>query len=321
MDKRIITFLLYDGLHLVDVAGPAEAMRHAGGYHLQFASADGAPVRAQCGLQLMADLAINDAAGSSDLLIPGGDGVENALRNPLLLSVVAGWLTDRPTDHPTARLISVCSGALLLAEAGVLDGRRATTHWCRADQVHRNWPNVNWQLNQIHVNDGAVWTSAGVTSGIDLALALIRKDHDAQTALAVARQMLVSVQRGGGQDQYTKLLEAQYVATDRLAPLIQAVTASPGDDWHLSSMADFVALPPRTLSRQFQRDLGVSPARFVERVRIDWAGNALAGGTAPHHVAIAAGFGDLQRMDRAFLRQHDCTSRAWLRRFGMARQG
>lgn len=314
MDNRTVTFLLYDGLHLVDVAGPAEAMRHAGGYHVQFASAEGGHVRAQCGLSLAADLAISDVTGPSDLLVPGGDGVEDALRHPILLSAVSGWLDV----HPDARVISVCSGALLLAEAGVLDGRSATTHWCRTDQVHRTWPQVDWQLNAIHVNDGPIWTSAGVTSGIDLTLALIRRDHDAQTALAVARQMLVPVQRGGGQDQYAKLLEAQYSTADRLAPLIRAITARPGDDWHLISMADFVALTPRTLSRQFQRDLGVSPARFVERVRTDWAGNALASGAAPHRVAVAAGFGDLQRMDRAFQRQHDCTSRAWLRRFGVA---
>ena len=313
MDKRTLTILLYDGLHLVDVAGPAEALRQAGGYCLQFASVGAAEVRAQCGVRLAADLAIDRVHGPSDLLIPGGDGIEQALTDPALLGIVAGWRDHRPD----ARLISVCSGALLLAAAGVLNGRPATTHWCRADQVQRNWPQVDWQLNQIHVHDGPVWTSAGVTSGIDLALALIRHDHDAQTALTVARQMLVPVQRGGGQDQYAALLEAQYSTTDRLAPLIRAVTAQPGDDWTLASMADFAALTPRTLSRLFQRDLGVSPARFVERVRTDWAGNALAGGAAPHRVAAAAGFGDLQRMDRAFQRQHDCTSRAWLRRFGM----
>ncbi|NHF74640.1 GlxA family transcriptional regulator [Paracoccus xiamenensis] len=315
MDKRIVTFMLYDGLHLVDVAGPAEAMRHAGGYHLQYTSVDGGPARAQCGLSLAAELPIADVARPSDLLVPGGDGIETAMQNPAILRPVARWLVD----HPQSRVISICSGALLLAEAGVLNGRSATTHWCRADQVHRNWPQVDWRLNQIHVHDGPVWTSAGVTSGIDLALAMIRQDHDAQTALAVARQMLVPVQRGGGQDQYAKLLEAQYSTTERLAPLIRAVTASPGHNWHLNSMADFAALTPRTLSRQFQRDLGVSPARFVERVRTDWAGNALAGGAAPHQVAAAAGFGDLQRMDRAFQRHHDCTSRAWLRRFGTAK--
>lgn len=112
MDKRTVTLLLYDGLHLVDIAGPAEAMRQAGGYDLQFASAGGAAVRAQCGLSLTADLAIGDVAGASDLLIPGGDGVEDALRDPVLLRAVANW----QTDHATARLISVCSGALLLAE-------------------------------------------------------------------------------------------------------------------------------------------------------------------------------------------------------------
>lgn len=316
MDKRHVTFLLYDGLHLVDVAGPAEAMRHAGGYTLRFASIDGRPVRAQCGLSLSADGAIAETDGPSDLLIPGGDGVEVALRDPTLLQAVANWRQYRPD----ARLISICSGALLLAEAGVLDGRQATTHWCRTEQVRRSWPQVRWQLNDIHVNDGAIWTSAGVTSGIDLALALIRQDRGAPTALAVARQMLVSVQRGGGQDQYATLLEAQYSSSDRLAPLIQAISEHPGHDWTLSGMADFAALTPRTLSRQFQRELGFSPARFVERVRTDWAGNALAGGAAPHRVAEAAGFGDLQRMDRAFQRQHDCSSRSWLRRFGTTDQ-
>lgn len=314
MDKRHVTFLIYDQMHLVDVAGPAEAMRHAGGYVLRYASVDGEPVQAQCGLSVTPDAALDDIATPSDLLIPGGDGIEYALSNPALRVMVADW----PMANPDARLISVCSGALLLAAAGVLRGRRATTHWCRADQVAQNWPQVDWQMDAIHINDGPVWTSAGVTSGIDLALALIRQDMGTETALAVARQMLVSVQRGGGQNQYAALLRAQFSATDRLAPLIQAITDCPGRDWTLTSMADFAAMTQRTLSRQFQRDLDESPARFVERVRTDWAGNALASGTMPHRAAQAAGFGDLQRMDRAFQRQHGCSSRAWMRRFGGA---
>lgn len=311
MDKRQITVLLFDGLHLVDVAGPSEAMRHAGGYALRYASADGGPVRAQCGLQLMADQALAQVTGPSDLLVPGGDGIQGLLDETAVVDRVARW----PDDHPGARIVSVCSGALLLAQAGLLRGRRATTHWCRAEQVSQAWPDTDWQMDAIHVEDGPIWTSAGVTSGIDLALALIRRDLGPDRALAVARQMLVAVQRGGGQAQYAALLTAQYAATDRLVPLIQAITDSPGRDWSLEQMADFAAMTPRTLSRQFQRDLRQPPARFVERVRTDWAGNALAGGARPQQVARAAGFGDLQRMDRAFQRQHGCSSRAWLARF------
>ena len=130
-----------------------------------------------------------------------------------LVDIVANW----PRRHPDARIISVCSGALLLAQAGLLRGRRATTHWCRADEVGQLWPETDWKMVAIHVEDGPIWTSAGVTSGIDLALALIRRDLGADQAQAVARQMLVSVQRGGGQAQYAALLAAQYAAADRLA--------------------------------------------------------------------------------------------------------
>ncbi|CAN0603281.1 unnamed protein product, partial [Ectocarpus sp. 12 AP-2014] len=203
---------------------------------------------------------------------------------------------------PNGRVISICSGALLLAAAGVLDGRTATTHWSRLTDT-KQFGRVLWDLDQICTAQDRVFTSAGVTTGIDLALSIIRADCGASVALAVARELVMQLRRTGGQSQYAMHLAGQFTKDDTLTRLIEQVVAEPHLNWTLAAMAETAGLNPRTLSRHFKRDLQENPAQFVERVRVDHARGLMADKLPLKQVARLSGFGDLQRMRRAFLRR------------------
>ncbi|GFE63797.1 GlxA family transcriptional regulator [Litoreibacter roseus] len=300
---RTIDVLLFDGVNLLDVAGPVQAFEaaHVNGretYSVRFISTDGAPVRASCGLKLAADGALSAATPSDDLLIPGGTGVDALTEDEATLKAVKAFATQAPKG----RLISVCSGALVLAAAGLLDGRPATTHWSRASDA-RTYKNVLWDLDRISISTGRIYTSAGVTTGIDLALSIIREDCGPATALAVARELVVQLHRTGGQSQFATHLDAQFAVGSTLTRLIEQVVTEPKGNWSLENLANAAGMNPRTLSRHFKRDLQETPAQFVERVRVEHARGLLSEDRPLKQVAIDSGFGDLQRMRRAFQRR------------------
>ncbi|PTX55569.1 transcriptional regulator GlxA family with amidase domain [Litoreibacter ponti] len=288
---RKIDVLLFDGVNLLDVSGPVQAFASAHGhYRHRFVTRDGKAVRAGCRMQITPDAAL--APSDADLLIPGG-AVDPLLSDEALMAQV------RARAAGQGRLISICSGALILAQAGLLDGRTATTHWSREAQLAR-YPQVNWDLDGIYAEDGKIYTSAGVTTGIDLALAIIRSDLGREVALAVARELVVQLRRTGGQSQYAIHLAGQISDDDSLAGVIEAVVAHPDRDWTLETLAGEAGLNPRTLARRFRRDMDLSPAQFVERTRLDHARGLLSANLPLKSVAVQAGFGDLQRMRRAF---------------------
>ena len=298
---RKIDILLFDGVNLLDVAGPVQAFEAAnlGGtleYQTRFVSVDGQPVRACCGLQLTPESRMVADRTGNDLLIPGGTGVDRQLENTLLLDLIRQYAAG------SGRVISVCSGAMILAEAGVLDGLAATTHWSRQEQT-RDYPEVVWDLDRISISQGKVFTSAGVTTGIDLALAIIQADCGPSTALAVARELIVQLRRTGGQSQYAFHLAGQFTGDGTLAQLIERIVAQPNLDWTLEAMADAAGMNTRTLTRRFKRDLEETPAQFVEKVRVDHARSLLQEEMPLKRVAAESGFGDLQRMRRAFRRR------------------
>jgi transcriptional regulator GlxA family with amidase domain len=191
---------------------------------------------------------------------------------------------------------------MLLAQAGVLDGIAATTHWAREEQT-KNYPDVAWDLDRISISHGKVFTSAGVTTGIDLALAIIQADCGPSAALAVARELIVQLRRTGGQSQYAFHLAGQFTGDGTLAQLIEQIVARPNLDWTLEAMADAAGMNTRTLTRRFKRDLEETPAQFVEKVRVDHARSLLQEEMPLKRVAAESGFGDLQRMRRAFRRR------------------
>ncbi len=302
VNARLIDVFLFEGVNLLDVSGPVQAFDTAKvngqkRYVMRYVTLDGAPITASCGLRIVPDAALSPDSDCDDLLIPGG-GVDALIPNAHLRDIIGQHLTRKPAG----RVISICSGALLLAAAGVLDGRVATTHWSRLAHT-KGYDRVLWDLDRIFTAEDRVFTSAGVTTGMDLALSMIRTDCGAPAALAVARELVVQLRRTGGQSQYAIHLAAQFTQDDALTRLIERVVAEPHLNWTLDALAEAASMNPRTLSRHFQRDLQESPAQFVERVRVDHARGLMADKLPLKQVARQSGFGDLQRMRRAFQRR------------------
>ena len=310
MDKtvKLIDVLVFDDVCILDIAGPAHAFSVAKRngktvYNLRYVSIDGAPVTASCGLKLMPDCAAQLTSHAQDLLIPGGMGVDDIMQNQKVTRMIKDW----GVTVGKRRIYSVCSGALLLANARVLDGKQATTHWSRRGSAERNFPNVIWKTEKLYILGDDISTSAGVSSGIDLALAIIRKDHGAQTALDVARELVVHLHRSGGQNQFTDILEAQFSSKGSLGRLVAHIIETPAHPWTLERMADYSGMTPRTLSRKFTAELGTSPVKFLEKVRVKQACDNISAGMPVPKAIGYSGFGDFQRMQRAFKR-HLCTT-------------
>lgn len=300
---RTIDILLFDGVNMLDVSGPVQAFKSARindrrCYKMRYVSPDGKSVRSCCGLKLEPDAGFSASSNSDDLLIPGGAGVDALIENVAVRDIIQ----KRAARVGLGRLISVCSGALVLAAAGVLDGYSATTHWSRATDI-QTYKDVSWDLDRILTSKGRIFTSAGVTTGIDLALAIIRADCGPSVALDVARELVVQLRRTGGQSQYAIHLSGQFTRDDALTRLIEQVVSQPHLDWSLNALADTAAMNARTLTRHFKRDLQETPAQFVERVRVDHARGLLLDGLPLKQIALDSGFGDLQRMRRAFQRR------------------
>lgn len=316
-NPRPIDVLVFDHVNMVDVSGPSQAFSDARinghpAYTLRYLSPDGNPVRATCGLTLNVDGALAEHGRNADLLVPGGGGVDWLLDDETVLAPIRAQ-ARRPAR---TRLISVCSGALLLASAGVLTGRPATTHWSRAKMVRELFPEVQWELDTIFTRAGNIYTSAGVSTGIDLALSIIQQDCGNPAALAVAQELVVYMRRGGGQSQYSNLLQAQFALEAPLVRLAEAVAEKPAENWNLANLAAEANMSNRTLSRKFSNALGISPVQFVELTRLETARALLSEGMAKKQVAAQSGFGDLQRMRRSFQRHLGVSASEYLQRFG-----
>ncbi|MEV6117077.1 GlxA family transcriptional regulator [Streptomyces sp. NPDC052109] len=313
MPQRTLLFVLFDGVQSLDVTGPLEvfagAEKHTPGtYRLRTASLDGGPVRTSSGLTLVPDGTLTGAPDPHTLLVPGGEGTR--LPDPRLIA----WLRSR--GPRATRLVSVCTGAILVAAAGLLDGRRATTHWAYCDTLAREHPSVAVDPEPIYVRDGHVATSAGVTSGIDLALALVEEDLDRDVALAVARHLVVFLRRPGNQAQFSAQLAAQ---TARRAPLREVqrwITEHPAGDLTVESLATRARLSPRHFARAFREETGMTPGRYVDRVRLEHARRLLEDtADGVEEVARASGYGTPEAMRRAFVRALGTAPAEYRRRF------
>jgi transcriptional regulator GlxA family with amidase domain len=232
------------------------------------------------------------------LIVAGGLGTRAAVSDPALIA----WL--RRAAPRVRRLASVCSGAFLLAEAGLLDGRRATTHWSSCADLARRYPRVKVEPDPIFVRDGNVYTSAGVTSGMDLALALVEEDHGRELALAVARWLVLFLKRPGGQSQFSAQLSVQLASRQPLQELQAWIVENVHADLSVAALAARAGMSPRNFARVFTREIGVTPARFVETARVEAARRQLEddGSQGVENVAAACGFGSAETLRRAFLR-------------------
>lgn len=292
----MIEIVIFPGFQIVDVAGPVGAFEIAsefapGAYALKLTASKPGIVASSSGIAMPAQAL--GRARIDTLIVSGGRGTGAAMEDKALLAA----LKRAPTR--ARRVASVCSGAFVLAAAGLLDGKQATTHWRRAPQFARLFPNVRVEADRIYVQDGQVWTSAGVTAGIDLALAMIEADLGAEIASEVAREMVVYAKRPGGQAQHSALLDLD---APRFAELHAWMRDHLGADLSVERLAARAAMSPRTFARAYASDTGVTPAKAVERLRVDAARAALAKGGGIQEIARRTGFGDPERMRRAFVR-------------------
>jgi transcriptional regulator GlxA family with amidase domain len=294
----------FDGVQSLDVTGPVEVLTRGGElaedpYDVEVVGARPGEVVTSSGLRWLLARGLGDVRGRIDtLIVAGGEGTAAAMADVRLLAAI------RRTAARAERVASVCSGAFLLAEAGLLAGRRVTTHWDSCELLARRYPEVEVDPEPIFVRDGRVSTSAGVTAGMDLALAFVEEDHGREVALATARRLVMYVQRPGGQAQFSGVLRAQAVAAR--GPLLEVqrwVQAHPAADCSVEALAARAAMSPRNFARAFVREAGATPARWVEQVRIEAARLLLETTDVPvEGIAVDSGFRTAETLRRAFLR-------------------
>ena len=298
--------VIFDGMQLLNVLGPAEVFDAANsvlgdrpGYRVLVASGDGRAVRSAPGLRIATDAALPHvkARGLDTLIVAGGMNIHEVRSDPRLLGEL------RRLSAGARRTCSVCTGAFILAEAGLLDGRRATTHWAFCAELAHSYPQVSVEPDRIFVRDGTTTTSAGASAGIDLALALVQEDHGADVARTVARWLVVFLQRPGGQSQFSERLSVPTTTNSHVRMLLDAIAADPAADHRQARLARRVSLSERHLRRVFLEQTRTTPARFVERVRVETARAMLDHGSATiESVAKRSGFGSPETMRRAFMR-------------------
>ncbi|TQK50723.1 transcriptional regulator GlxA family with amidase domain [Streptomyces sp. SLBN-118] len=315
MTERSVLVVLFDGVQSLDLTGPVEVFAGAAkavgdpaAYPVRTASADGAAVRTSSGLTIVPDTSLAAAPWPHTLLVPGGEGTRRP--EPVLID----WLRE---NAPRAqRLVSVCTGAMLLAEAGLLDGHRVTTHWATCDHLARAYPAVEVDPHPIFVRDGKLATSAGVTAGIDLALALVEEDWGRDVALTIARHLVVFLRRPGNQAQFSAQLSAQTARREPLREVQRWVTEHPADDLSVESLAARARLSPRHFARAFQAETGMTPGRYVERVRLEHARRLLEDtADGVEEVSRASGYGTPEAMRRAFVKTLGAAPAEYRRRF------
>jgi transcriptional regulator GlxA family with amidase domain len=297
--SRRVVFVAYPRITALDLVGPHEVFAASGGYETVVAGPEAGSVVTVRGPGIVADRSFASVRGAIDtLVVVGGEGAFAAARDPLLVRAVTN-LARR-----SRRVTSVCTGAFVLAAAGLLDGKRATTHWSSCERLAQRHPGIVVDPDRIFVQDGNVWTSAGVTAGMDLALALVADDMGQDVARAVARQLVMYVQRPGGQAQFSAQLGAQRAARDPLRELQGWIGEHPAADHSVERLAERVAMSPRHFARVFRADVGCTPAAYVEQVRVE-VGRRLLETTnlTIDEVAATAGFGTPETLRRAFARR------------------
>jgi transcriptional regulator GlxA family with amidase domain len=308
---RQIVLLGYDGLTALDLIGPAEVFatanewlrerrpRARGGYALRVMSLDGPCFTAENGLRLVADALLENPAPADTVIVPGGKG----LREPARLARAAAWLKQHHAG--VRRLASICTGAYALAEAGLLDGLQATTHWKHAAAFAARYPAIGLVIDALYLRQGALYTSAGVTAGIDLCLSLVEQDHGSDCALAVARELVVHLKRPGGQRQYCERLASQGVEDVRLSRLTAWILDHLDGELSVAALAARCHSSQRQHSRQLMRHFALSPAAYVERLRVEEAGQRLiASNLGIERIALSVGYLSADVFRRAFERHY-----------------
>jgi transcriptional regulator GlxA family with amidase domain len=296
----MIGFLIFADFQLLDVAGPITVFEIANRFAksdtpIRVMAARPGPVRSTSGVEMLAHK-FGSASAITTLIISGGEGVEAAARNKCVSQFV------KAVAKRGARIASVCSGTFVLAEAGLLDGKRATTHWQRTRQFLSAYPKVKLEPDQIFVRDGQVWSSAGITAGIDLALAMVAEDFGEAVVEKTARQLVLYHRRSGGQSQFSSLLELK-APTGRFGPLLTWARENLDAKLTVEDLAERAGMSSRHFTRAFIAETGSTPSKAIERLRIEVArARVQSSSEAIERVAEVTGFRDPERMRRAFIR-------------------
>lgn len=308
----------YDQITALDMIGPMEAFDAAsraiesgdGGYDTIVLSAGGRRFTAETGLMMCAQAALDDAPALDTIIVPGGAG----LREERIGAPIARWLRARAGR--TRRVVSICTGIYALGDAGLLDGRRATTHWRFAGDVARRFPKLRLEIDALFVRDGPFYSSAGITAGIDLALSLIEEDFGERVALAAARELVVYLKRPGGQMQFSEPLQFQTRAVDRFADLASWMIGNLRKELTVETLALRAGLGARHFSRRFKATFGISPADYVERLRLDEARRRLPSAhQTVESVAASVGYASADAFRRAFERRFGIQPSLYRKRF------
>lgn len=316
---RKVVVVAYDGAELLDTTGPIEVFNMlnrclgAPGYRIVLLAETDAPVVSSAGIRLVPDGCWQEDCGEVDTIVVVGspdDALARALENRQMIE----WL--RFAAHRARRVVSVCTGAFLLAEAGLLDGHRVTTHWLDLDRLARQYPGVKVEPDAIYVRDGNIATSAGVTAGLDMTLALVEEDFGRKLALAVARRLVMYLKRPGGQAQFSTQLRAQMVDGGPLAFLLAGLRQDPAASYTVEELALRSAMSPRNFARVFLRETGTTPARYLEQLRLERAIGMLEDGSFPiAQVAKESGFSCAEQFRRTFMKQMGITPVGYRKRF------
>jgi transcriptional regulator GlxA family with amidase domain len=327
MKVRRIAFVAFDGMEIIDLTGPMDVFAYADQglrlmgltqeavYPTQVLAKQPGPVLTGCGLRILADGAYGEIRDDIDtLIILGTPNVKALFADPSLQE----WVHAMSTR--VRWLVAICTGTFLLAKIGLLNGRGATTHWAYCDRLVSDYPQVSVERDRIFLRDGPISTSGGVTAGIDLALSLVEEDWGQEHALWVARFMVMFMKRPGGQSQFSGYLISESTKNTDLRQLQRWIMDHPSEDLSVESLAARVAMSARNFARVFQAETGMTPAKFVEKARVD-AARHLMGVTDDRieQVAVTAGFGDSERMRRAFIRHLGISPHDYRSRFGLPR--
>jgi transcriptional regulator GlxA family with amidase domain len=295
-----VGLLVFDGMKLLDVAGPAEVFAEANmmgaTYELTYLSTDGQPVATSVGLHLQVDSPAEAGRDFDTVMVSGGEVFP---RSAVPTELVAA---TRHLATQTTRMSSICTGAFVLGASGLLDGRSVTTHWKHAAALAGAYPRASVRPDAIFVKDGDVYTSAGVSAGIDLALAMVEEDHGPELTRDVARSLVVHMQRAGGQSQFSASLAGPAPRTPSLRQVVDHIKADPSAEHSVASLATRAHLSPRHLTRMFHEELSTTPARYLRDVRMDAARALLDAGHSVTHAAERSGFGTSETLRRAFVR-------------------
>jgi transcriptional regulator GlxA family with amidase domain len=314
-----MVIVVFDDVTMLDVAGAgevfAEANRFGADYRLKIASVDGRDVTTSIGTRLGVTDALSSIESADTVMVAGSDDLPRRGIDPALVDAI------KSIAGRTRRLASICTGSFVLAQAGLLNGRRATTHWHDARLFARAFPDITVEPDAIFIRDGDVFTSAGVSSGIDLALALVEMDHGTDLVRDVARWLVVYLKRAGGQSQFSVLVEADPPPQSALRKVTDAIAADPAGNHDVKTLAARASLSTRQLTRLFQSELGTTPARYVEMVRIDAARAALDAGRTVGETARMAGFGSTESLRRVFVDHLGVSPKAYRERFRTASRG